>query len=162
MDIVLRAALIFVLLWLVIRVTGKREVAQLSAFDMILVVTLGDLVAQGVVQEDYSLSAAALAVATFSILSLLLAWAGYRFPLTRPLLSGRARVVIRDGEPVLDVLSSEHLTIEDVREAAREKGIRRLRDIELCVLEVDGGFSFFTVEHPDDTEGARSDRKKVE
>lgn len=159
MDIVLRATVIFVLLWLVIRVSGKREVAQLSAFDMIMVVTLGDLVAQGVVQEDYSLSAASLAVATFCVLSLLLAWAHYRFPLTRPLLSGRARVVVRDGEPVLEVLSSEHLTIEDVEEAAREKGIRRLRDIELCVLEVDGGFSFFTVDQPDDTEGAESDHK---
>lgn len=159
MDIVLRAAVVFVLLWLVIRVTGKREVAQLSAFDMIMVVTLGDLVAQGVVQEDYSLSAAALAVATFCLLSLILAWTHFRFPVTRPLLSGRARVVVRDGEPVLDVLSSEHLTIEDVEEAAREKGIRRLRDIELCVLEVDGGFSFFTVDEPGDDEGATSDHK---
>lgn len=97
---------------------------------MIMVVTLGDLVAQGVVQEDYSLSAAALAVTTFCVLSLLLAWTHYRFPVTRPLLSGRARVVVRDGAPLLEVLSSEHLTIEDVEEAAREKGIRRLRDIE--------------------------------
>ncbi|CAN7270561.1 DUF421 domain-containing protein [Knoellia sp. LjRoot47] len=152
MDIVLRATAIFLLLWLVIRVSGKREVAQLSAFDMIMVVTLGDLVAQGVVQEDYSLSAAALAVTTFCVLSLLLAWTHYRFPVTRPLLSGRARVVVRDGAPLLEVLSSEHLTIEDVEEAAREKGIRRLRDIELCVLEVDGGFSFFTVDSSDDSD----------
>lgn len=159
MDIVLRATAIFLLLWLVVRVSGKREVAQLSAFDMIMVVTLGDLVAQGVVQEDYSLSAAALAVTTFCVLSLLLAWTHYRFPATRPLLSGRARVVVRDGEPILEVLSSEHLTIGDVEEAAREKGIRRLRDIELCVLEVDGSFSFFTVDQPDEREGASGDHK---
>lgn len=155
MDIVVRAAVVFLVLWLAIRVSGKREVAQLSAFDMIMIVTLGDLIAQGVVQEDYSLSAAALAVCTFCVLSLLLAWAHYRFPRTRPLLSGRARVVVRDGEPVLDVLSSERVTIEDVHEAAREKGIRSLRDIELCVLEVDGGFSFFKV---DDSGGQESPR----
>lgn len=155
MDIVVRAAVVFLVLWLAIRVSGKREVAQLSAFDMIMVVTLGDLVAQGVVQEDYSLSAATLAVSTFCLLSLLLAWMHYRFPRTRPLLSGRARVVVRDGEPVLEVLSSERVTIEDVHEAAREKGIRSLRDIELCVLEVDGGFSFFTVERSSADDGAQ-------
>lgn len=146
MDIIVRASVVFVVLWLAIRVSGKREVAQLSAFDMIMVVTLGDLVAQGVVQEDYSLTAATLAVSTFCVLSLALAWTHYRFPRSRPLLAGRARVVVRDGEPMLEVLSSERVTIGDLHEAAREKGIRSLRDIELCVLEVDGGFSFFTVD----------------
>ena len=144
MDIVLRALVIFVLLWVVIRVSGKREIAQLSAFDLILLVTVGDLVSQGVVQEDYSLTAAVVAVATFALAGFLLGWADFHFPRLRPVINGRARVVVRNGEPVLDVLASERITIEDIQEASREKGIRRLSDIELCVLETDGSFSFFT------------------
>ena len=144
MDVVIRSLIIFAFLWLAIRVSGKREVAQLSAFDMILLVTVGDLVSQGVVQEDYSLTTAILAVSTFSVAGFALAMVGFRFPRTRPVLAGTPRVVVRDGEPLLDVLSSELITISDLHEAAREKGIRSLREIELAVVETDGKFSFFT------------------
>lgn len=150
MDVVIRSLVIFGFLWLAIRVSGKREVAQLSAFDMILLVTVGDLVAQGVTQEDYSLTTAILAVSTFSVAGFVLAWLGYRFPGSRPVLAGTPRIVVRDGEPMLDVLSSELLTIADLHEASREKGIRSLREIELCVLETDGHFSFIKADSDDD------------
>lgn len=150
MDVVIRSLIIFGFLWLAIRVSGKREVAQLSAFDLILLVTVGDLVSQGVTQEDYSLTTAILAVSTFSVAGFVLALVDYRFPATRPVLDGTPRVVVRDGEPLLDVLSSELITISDLHEAAREKGIRSLRDIELAVVETDGQFSFFTSDSDDD------------
>jgi uncharacterized membrane protein YcaP (DUF421 family) len=146
MDIVIRALVVFVLLWVVIRVTGKREVAQLSAFDTILLGTLGDLVAQGVVQEDYSLTADILAVSTFSVASLFLAGLDFRFRAVRPVLAGQPRIVVRDGEQLLEILDGERLTIEDLHEAAHTSGIRSLHDIELCVLEANGRFSFFTRE----------------
>ena len=70
--------------------------------------------------------------------------------------------MVRDGEPVLDTLASELLTIQDVHEAAREQGIRRLSDIELCVLETDGSFSFFTRndDDPDDRDDAHDKKAK--
>lgn len=144
MDILIRSVVIFSLLWFVVRIGGKREVAQLSAFDMILLVTVGDLVSQGVVQEDYSLTAAFIAVATFTLAGIVLNAVGFRYPKFRPWLAGRARVVVRDGEPLLETLAGERMTIDDLHEAARQHGIRHLRDIELCVLETDGSFSFFT------------------
>ncbi|PVG81647.1 DUF421 domain-containing protein [Nocardioides gansuensis] len=159
MDILIRALVIFVFLWLVVRVGGKREVAQLSAFDMLLLVTVGDLVAQGVVQEDYSLTAALIAVSTFTVASLVLSLANLRFPALQPWIGGRARIVVRDGEPLLDVLHSEQLTLGDLHEAAREKGIRRLSDIEMCVLETDGAFSFFTHDAPRGKDGSRDDQE---
>lgn len=146
MEIVLRALIIFIFLWFAIRISGKREVAQLSAFDMILLVTLGDLVAAGVVQEDATLTGALLAVSTFTLAAIALAWLTRRFPRARPALEGRARVVVRDGEPLLDVLDTEQMTFDDLAEAARNKGVRRFGDVELAVLEVDGSFSFFTYE----------------
>jgi uncharacterized membrane protein YcaP (DUF421 family) len=163
MDILIRSVVIFALLWLVVRVGGKREVAQLSAFDMILLITVGDLVSQGVVQEDYSLTAAFIAVATFSVAGMVLSYIGFKVPFFRPWLTGRARIVVRDGEPLLDVLQGERMTLTDVHEAARQQGVRRLSDVELCVLETDGSFSFFTYEppgeagapaRPDDRDGA--------
>lgn len=153
MDILIRSLLIFLFLWFVVRVGGKREVAQLSAFDMILLITVGDLVSQGIVQEDYSVTAAVIAVATFTLAGIVLNAITFRWPRFRPWLAGRARIVIRDGEPLLETLSGERMTIQDVHEAARQQGIRRLSDIELCVLETDGSFSFFT-RNEDDHDGA--------
>lgn len=150
MDILIRSLVIFLFLWLVVRVGGKREVAQLTAFDMILLITVGDLVSQGILQEDYSLTTAFIAVATFSVAGLTLGALGRRFPGFQPWLAGRARIVVRNGEPLLETLRSEQMTIQDIHEAARQQGIRRLSDIELCVLETDGSFSFFTAEAHDD------------
>jgi uncharacterized membrane protein YcaP (DUF421 family) len=159
MDVVIRSVVVFLLLWMVIRVSGKREVGQLSAFDLILLVTVGDLVSQGVVQEDYSLTAAVVAVATFALAGVALARLGFWFPRVRPVLAGVPRVVVRDGDLVLDVLEGERITIDDVFEACRKQGIRSLHDVELCVLEVDGTFSFFTTGPDDDRKGGRDDHQ---
>jgi uncharacterized membrane protein YcaP (DUF421 family) len=161
MDVVIRSLVIFLLLWVVIRVSGKRELAQLSAFDLILLVTVGDLVSQGVVQEDYSLTAAVVAVATFALAGIALARLGFWMPRARPFLAGVPRVVVRHGEPDLDVLNSERITMDDVFEACRKQGIRSLRDIELCVLEADGSFSFFTNGTGGDRGGTGDDDHEV-
>ena len=94
MDIVVRSAVIFLIIGVLIRISGKRQIAQLSAFDLILLVTVGDLIAQAVVQEDYSLMAGILAVTTFTLLSALMGWIAFRFPGTRPLLEGRPRLIV--------------------------------------------------------------------
>ena len=160
MDILIRSLAIFLFLWLVVRVGGKREVAQLSAFDMILLITVGDLVSQGIVQEDYSVTAAVIAVATFTLAGIALNAFTFRYPRFRPWLAGRARIVVRDGEPLLDTLAGERMTIQDVHEAARGQGIRRLSDIELCVLETDGSFSFFTRDE-DGSDGSPDKQDKL-
>lgn len=152
MDILIRSLVVFAFLWLVVRVGGKREVAQLSAFDMILLITVGDLVSQGIVQEDYSVTAALIAVATFALAGMALNSIGLHVPSFRPWLAGRPRIVVRDGEPLLETLRGERMTIDDIHEAARQRGIRRLSDIELCVLETDGAFSFFTRDEDADDE----------
>lgn len=163
MDILIRSLVVFMFLWLAVRVGGKRDVAQLSAFDMILLITAGDLVSQGVLQEDYSVTAAIIAVATFTAAGLALNTISFRFPRFRPWLAGKPRIVVRDGEPVLETLAGERMTIQDVHEAARQQGIRRLSDIELCVLETDGAFSFFTRndDEPDDRDGAPDKQDKI-
>lgn len=144
MDIVIRATVVFVLLWFVLRVSGKREVTQLSAFEMILLVTLGDLISQTVLQEDLSLTGGTLAVATFTLLSVLLSLSSWRFARARPLLEGQPTILIKDGNIDDDVLRYERLPMDDVLAAAREHGVRDIAEIDLMVLESDGTFSIFT------------------
>jgi len=144
MDVIIRATLVFALLWFVLRVSGKRQVTQLSAFELILLVTLGDLISQTVMQEDYSLTGGALAVATFTLLSILLSWVSWRFAPARPVLDGQPTILLRDGDVDEDVLRYERLPLDDLLAAAREHGVRDLADVDLVVLEADGTFSFFT------------------
>ena len=153
MDIVIRSAIIFVVMGVVIRVSGKRQIAQLSAFDLILLVTMGDLVGQTILQEDYSLTAGILAVVTFAVLTILMGWLAFFMPGSRALLQGQPTVVIRDGVVDDEVTRHEMLPHVELLEAAREAGIRDLRDVELAVMEVDGSFSFFNRGGGNDDEG---------
>ena len=158
MDVVIRSIFTFVLLWFVLRVSGKREVTQLSAFELILLVTLGDLVSQTVLQEDFSLTGATLAVGTFTVLSILLSWTGWRFPRTRPVLDGEPAVLLRNGEVDEEILRYERLPLDDVLVAAREHSVRDLAEVDLVVLEPDGTFSFFKKEQDDDEGNAGQER----
>lgn len=69
MEIVLRAAAVYVLLWLFLRAMGKRELAEVTAFELVVLVILGDIVQQGVTQEDMSITGVLLAVSTMGLLA---------------------------------------------------------------------------------------------
>ena len=104
---------------------------------------MGDLVQQGVTQQDYSVTASVLAVSTIALLTVAFAWLSYRYPRTRPLISGVPLVIVKDGEPVMEALKHERMSLDDVYAQAREQGFRKLGEIELAVLETDGKVSFF-------------------
>ena len=143
MEVVLRAAVMFAFLWMVTRATGKRELGQLSAFELVLLVTMGDLVQQSITQEDYSISGGMLTIGTFALLTVLLSYVSWRVPRSRRVLEGRPAVVVRDGQLQERVLADERLTRTELLAAARKNGVRDLADVELAVLENDGSLSFF-------------------
>jgi uncharacterized membrane protein YcaP (DUF421 family) len=143
MEIVFRALVAFAFLWGITRAVGRSTLGELSTFELLLYVTMGDLVQQGVTQQDYSLTGAGLAIGTFALLTTLLSWTQWRFPWSRPALTGRPIMVIRDGEMLEDSMRAYRLELADILVAAREQGIRRTSDIEHAVLEADGRLSFF-------------------
>lgn len=153
MEIVLRAAVIYFFLWGITRVVGKRELGQMSAFELVLLVTMGDLIQQGVTQEDYSITGAMLAVSTFALLIVLFAYLSWRFPRTRPRLEGLPVVVVQDGRMREEVMRYERLSDTELKEAMRQQGIQDVRNVRVAVLEPDGNFSFFT----DDANGQDHD-----
>lgn len=144
MELVIRATVIFWFLWLIVRGSGKRSLAELTPLDLILIVVIGDIVQQGVTQEDMSVTGAMLAVAVFVMWTLTADWLSRRFPRTAPVLAGEPVIVVRDGKPLEDRLSRERVTIDDLKEAARIEGIGDLSEIEFAVMETDGKFSFIT------------------
>jgi uncharacterized membrane protein YcaP (DUF421 family) len=143
MEIVLRALVLFVFLWVLTRAVGRSTLGELSTFELLLYVTMGDLVQQGVTQQDSSITGAVLAIGTFALLTVGLSWTQWRFPRTRSVITGRAVLVMADGVPDEGAMRRQRLSVADLLVAAREQGIRRTRDIEYAVLEADGRISFF-------------------
>jgi uncharacterized membrane protein YcaP (DUF421 family) len=144
MELMIRATAIFWFLWLVVRGTGKRSLAELTPLDLILVVVIGDIVQQGVTQEDMSVTGAMAAVSVFVVWTLAADSLSRRFPKVSKVIAGEPIIVVRDGTPLMDRMHRERLTMEDLQEAARIEGIGDMEEIEFAVLETDGKFSFIT------------------
>ncbi len=142
MDIVLRAAVAFVFLFVLLRVLGRRELSTLEPFDLILLVVIGDLMQQGVTQSDMSMTGTVLAVGTFAMLVLLTSWLSFRFRRAREVLEAAPIIVIDRGKPVDRNLRSERLTLEEVAAAARIQQIASLDEVEWAIVEASGQISF--------------------
>jgi uncharacterized membrane protein YcaP (DUF421 family) len=153
MEIVFRALFVYVFLWVITRAVGRSTLGELSTFQLLLYVTMGDLIQQGVTQQDYSVTGAVLGVSTFAVLTVAITVANRRWNAVRPITHGIPIVLLRDGQLDLDALRGEQLAVHDFFAAAREQGIKQLRDVELAVLEADGKISFFATQ-PGEQSGA--------
>lgn len=142
MEIVLRATVIYWFLWLIVRGTGKRSLSELTPLEMILIVVLGDLVQQGVTQEDMSVTGAMTAVSVFVVWTLISDAISRRSQSAASFISGTPAIVLRAGEPLLERLRDEHVSLEELKEAARLEGYGDLTQVQWAVLETDGRFSF--------------------
>lgn len=158
MELVVRATLVYWFLWLVVRGTGKRSLAELTPLDLLLIVVIGDLVQQGVNQEDMSVVGALVTASVLVVWTLLADSLGKRSKRSNAILAGEPVIVVRDGLPLTDRLARERVTVDDVAEAARLDGIRDLDEIEFGVLETDGRFSF--IKRKPDESGRSGDKHR--
>ena len=144
MDLIIRATVLYFFLWAVARGVGKRELSQMTAFELILLVVMGDLIQQGVTQEDMSITGAFLVISTLTFWIVVMAYVSWRFRRSRSVVEGLPVVIVRDGEPVEQAMRLERVTLEELHEGARNQGVDDLRRVKLGVLEPDGRFSFLT------------------
>jgi uncharacterized membrane protein YcaP (DUF421 family) len=120
---------------------------------MILAVTIGDLIQQGLTQEDLSMTGSMLAVGTFGMLVLIFSVVSHRWPKARRTIEGLAVIVVRDGSPIERAMRYERLTLDELKDAARSQGIADMGEIKLGILEPGGSFSFLKNGSADQQEG---------
>ena len=144
MDIVIRAAIAFLFILLLTRVVGRRELNTLEPFDLILLVTIGDLVQQGVTQNDFSVTGLVLAVGTIAALTVLFSYLPWRFQVLRPVLEGEPVILIEDGNVIEKNLRRHRLTQQEVAAEARVQQIESFAKVRWAVLETSGKISFIT------------------
>jgi uncharacterized membrane protein YcaP (DUF421 family) len=142
MDLVLRAVVAFGFVLLLTRIVGRRELSSLQPFDLIMLVMLGDLVQQGVTQNDFSLTGMVLAGGTIGLLTVAVSYASFRFPRLRPALDGIPVIVVEDGKPIERNLRRNRITLEELAAAARAQQLASLDQARWAVLETNGQISF--------------------
>jgi uncharacterized membrane protein YcaP (DUF421 family) len=142
MDIVARAAIMFAVLYVLLRLMGKRELGQLTPFELVVMIVLGDLIQQGVTHNDFSLTGALLAVSTFAFLAIVMSWLTYLSPRAEKLLDGEPRVIIRDGQLMRENLRRDRMTQGEVESEMRLAGIARMDQVAWAILEPQGKISF--------------------
>jgi len=142
MDIVFRGIFLFAFIFLLTRVIGRRELSSLEPFDLILLIVLGDLLQQGLTQDDYSVTGAVIAIGTIAVLQLLVSYTSYKFPRARRVLDGDPIVLLQDGEVIERNLKRERITQEELAAQARGQQIASLADVQWAVFEPSGTISF--------------------
>ncbi len=144
MDLVFRTIFVFVLIFVVTRAVGRRELSSMEPIDLILHVVIGDLVQSGVTQSDYSLTGTTIVICTMALLIVGTAWLGFRFRRLRPILEGEPIVVVVDGKVLERNLRRQRMTVEELRAEARAQSIASLDDVRFAVLETNGKVSFIS------------------
>jgi len=142
MDIVLRSVVLFFLIFVVLKIIGRRELSRLEPFDFVLLVVLGDAVQQGLTQDDYSVTGAIIVVATIAVIQVAVAFVSYRVDGFQRILRGQPIVLVRDGQLIDANLRRERIRPEEVAEQARIQQIDSIEQIRWAVLEPSGEISF--------------------
>lgn len=144
MDLVLRAVIIYLLVFAFTRTLGRRELSSMQPFDLVLLVVVGDLIQQGVTQNDLSVTGVFIVVCTIGALQVALSYLGYRVRRLRPLLQGEPLVLVENGQVLERNLRRKRLTRDDLAEKARLSQVASLEDVTWAVLETNGDISFLT------------------
>ena len=144
MDLVGRCLVLFPLIVLLVRVVNRRELARMEPYDLVLLIVLGDLVQQGITQNDFSVTGSAIVITTITLLSLGTAYLNWRLPILRLTLEGEPIILLEDGRPIERNLRRQRITLAELAAQARQNNIATLDVVRYAVLETSGQISFIT------------------
>lgn len=147
MDAVLRAVAMYAILMLIFRLTGKRSLAQITTFDFVLLLIVGEATGQALVGNDMSITVTVLVIITLLLMDVGVDFLQHLFPRLEPVLDDVPLVLVNQGEVIDRHLKKARITQGDILEAAREKqGLERMDQVKYAVLERTGSISIIPQE----------------
>jgi uncharacterized membrane protein YcaP (DUF421 family) len=142
MDAVLRATALYIILLILIRLAGRRTLANLTNFDFILLLIIGEASQQALLGDDLSLTNAFLVVGVLITLNVAFGFFKERWPLFAKVMDGVPMIIVEDGRPLEERMRRARISIDDVQHAARSaQGLERLDQVKYAILEVSGGIT---------------------
>jgi len=140
LEKVLRPILVYLCLIVFLRLFGKRELAQLNPFDLVVLLSLSNTVQNAMIGDDNSVSGGVIGAFSLLAINWLLMWVLYRTPKVVTTLQGSATTLVRNGVVLEDALKKETLTHEELISVLNKNGFNDPGDVEECVLEPNGTF----------------------
>lgn len=142
MEYIVKALILYIFILILFRASGKRSLSQITTFDFVLLLIVGETVQQGLLGSDYSLINAILLITTLVGFEVLISFFSKKWNLFDHLTNGVPVIILKNGEPLWDRMEHERIGIEDILESARQsQGLKSLEQIEYAVLEKDGRIS---------------------
>jgi uncharacterized membrane protein YcaP (DUF421 family) len=141
LQIALRTGVIYLVVLVGVRLSGKREVGQMTPFDLTLLLLLSNSVQNAMTGPDTSLIGGVIAATTLLVLNYLIGTLSGVNRKFRRLVEGEPSLLIHDGKPIETHMARERVSMDELERAVREHGIAKCSDVALAVLEVDGSIS---------------------
>jgi uncharacterized membrane protein YcaP (DUF421 family) len=159
-GIALRTAVIYSVVLLGMRLSGKREVGQMTPFDLTLLLLISNAVQNAMTGPDTSLLGGVIAASTLLLLNYLVAEVSGGNRRFRKFVQGQPSLLVHDGEVLTAHMAKEHVSMDELQRALREHGIASYHDVALAVLEVDGSISCLKYEEITPTTGSHLAHRK--
>jgi uncharacterized membrane protein YcaP (DUF421 family) len=140
-EIVLRTAVIYLVVLLGVRLSGKREVGQMTPFDLTLLLLISNSVQNAMTGPDTSLIGGVAAALTLLLMNYLIAELSGTNRRFRRIIQGQPTLLVHDGNVLTAHLAKEHVSMDELERALREHGVENYHQLALAVLEVDGSIS---------------------
>jgi uncharacterized membrane protein YcaP (DUF421 family) len=141
LQIFLRTGVIYLVVLIGVRLSGKREVGQMTPFDLTLLLLLSNSVQNAMTGPDTSLIGGVVAASTLLLLNYLVGMLSGTSSGFRRVVEGQPSLLVHDGKVIDSHMAKEHVSMDELQRALREHGIATCKDVALAVLEVDGSIS---------------------
>lgn len=139
METVIRGAVIYVVLLIIVRLSGRRTLAQMTAFDLVLVLICAETTQQALLADDFSITNAVILIVTLFTLDIGLSYVKEHWQLAEKVLDGVPTILVTEGKADERAIKRSRIDVDDIMHAAREKqGLERLDQIKFAVLEAGG------------------------
>jgi uncharacterized membrane protein YcaP (DUF421 family) len=139
---ILRPIIVYLFLVIGLRLAGKRELAQLNPFDLVVLLTLSNTVQNAIIGDDNSVTGGIIGAATLLLLNYLVARFLFRHEKLDRLVEGQATVLIEDGRVLKNKLAKEVLSLAELKAAAHKQGFGDLEEVDSATLDPSGTISF--------------------
>jgi len=159
--IIVSTVSVYLFLIIAIRLFGKKELAQLSVFDLVFILLISNVVQNAMTGPDTSLSGGLAGAAALFIVNYLLKFLEFRFPIFSKAIQGEAVMLIFKGKVNRNNLDKAKITMEELLEAIREHGVTTIEEVDLAVFEVDGNISVLSDQYKRTTSRRRKARKML-
>jgi uncharacterized membrane protein YcaP (DUF421 family) len=140
LEKLLRPAIVYLALVVLLRIFGKRELRQLNPFDLVVLLSLSNTVQNAIIGNDNSVSGGIIGAFALLAVNWLVVRALFRSPRLTRMFEGRATVLIRNGQVERNALKRESLTQEELIEVVHRQGFDSIRNVQRCELEPNGTF----------------------